>query len=94
MMECERCERDVEHVLRHREYGVAVTHRVSRWLCRDCHPNVPSGSPLASNATPEESSEPVVTDGGTIGACPQCSSSTVNVQGIRNCTDCGWQSHY
>jgi hypothetical protein len=93
MMECERCERNVERVLRHREYGLTMTHRVTRWLCRDCHPTVPNSAPSASEATTENSSDPVVTDGGTTAACPQCSSPTVNVQGVQDCLECRWQSH-
>jgi hypothetical protein len=62
MFECERCDEDVERLLRHREYGVTVTHRVTRWLCHDCHPTAPA---TASTSKRGGSSERVATDGGT-----------------------------
>ena len=92
MMSCERCGDDVDRLLRHREHGVAVTHRVTRWLCRDCHPTLPSLNAAAESEF-ERSSESVVTDGGTAAACPDCSSSTVNVHGIHDCVECTWNSH-
>jgi transposase-like protein len=88
MMECESCNADVERVLRHREYGVAMTHRVTRWLCRDCHPAVPSREPSPAEA----GTKTVVTDGGSP-ACPDCSSATVNVHGVQDCVACGWNAY-
>lgn len=64
MFECENCDDDVEEVLRHREYGVTVTHRVTRWLCHDCHPTAPAAT---ATKTKDASAETVVTDGGTVG---------------------------
>ncbi|WP_318568867.1 hypothetical protein [Salinigranum marinum] len=92
MMECERCGADVERVLRYREYGVTVTHRVTRWLCRDCHPEAPTRRPSASDADAdaEEPSGTAVTDGGVVAACPECAASTTNVHGIGNCVECRW----
>lgn len=86
MIACESCGDDVEQVVRHREYGVAMTHRVTRWLCRACHPTAPGETPSS------EPTETVVADGGTA-ACPNCATSTVNVHGIQNCPDCQWTSH-
>ena len=63
MFECERCEAEVAAVLRHREYGRTVTHRVTRWLCRDCHP-APPATMAAENR--RGSGETAVTDGGTV----------------------------
>lgn len=63
MYACERCDDDVEQVLRYREYGTTVTHRVTRWLCHDCHPTAPARGEAVSGAS--GSSERVVTDGGT-----------------------------
>lgn len=88
MIACERCGDDVEQVVRYREYGVAVTHRVTRWLCCDCHPTAPSDTAPASG----KASETAVTDGG-MSACPDCGSSTVNVHGIQNCPACRWTNH-
>lgn len=85
MIACESCDDDVEQVVRHREYGVAPTHRVTRWLCRACHPTLP-------DETASPGVETVVADGGTV-ACPNCASSTVNVHGIQNCPACLWTSH-
>lgn len=86
MIDCERCGEQVEQVLRHREYGLTTTHRVSRWLCHRCHPTAPTSD------SGEEGVEPAVaTDGGTAVDCPECTASTVDVHGIRNCTRCRWQ---
>ena len=63
MFACENCDDDVEEVLRHREYDMTVTHRVTRWLCRDCHPTAPA---VTAPETRDASTEPVVTDGGTV----------------------------
>lgn len=88
MITCEGCGDDVEQVVRHREYGIAMTHRVTRWLCGECHPTVPG----STASTADEPSRTVVTDGGT-GACPDCGTSTVDVHGIQNCPSCLWASH-
>lgn len=93
MMECERCGEAVERVLRHRAYGVAVTHRVTRWLCPGCHPTGPTADSSATDAKRPHTDASVVTDGGTVTTCPHCSSQTVNVHGIHNCVDCRWASH-
>jgi hypothetical protein len=63
MFTCEDCDDDVEEVLRHREYGMTVTHRVTRWLCRDCHPTAPA---VTAPETRKASAETVVTDGGAV----------------------------
>jgi hypothetical protein len=88
MMECEHCGETVDRVLRHREYGVAMTHRVTRWLCRGCHPAIPTRG--QSTTEPDRSAEPVVTDGGTAAACPECAAATADVHGIRDCVECRW----
>jgi transposase-like protein len=88
MFECERCGDGVECALRHREYGVAVTHRVSQWLCRDCHPTAPDRR--SGSRTRRREAEAVVTDGGTVTACPRCAAATVNVHGITDCVECEW----
>lgn len=90
MMECEYCGEHVERTLRYRDYGVTMTHRVTRWLCSDCHPTAPTRS---AGPEREEPSETIVADGGTATACPRCASSTINVQGLRDCTGCGWRSY-
>lgn len=97
MMKCDRCDGTVERVWRHREHGLTATHRVTRWLCGDCHPTAPvrsTGVETEQSAAVEtkRSSEPVVTDGGTATACPHCAASTVNVHGIHDCTQCRWNS--
>jgi hypothetical protein len=79
--------------MRRRAYGVAMTHRVTRWLCRDCHPDAPTLDPSASDAEADRSPDPVVTDGGTTTACPEYAASTTNVQGIRSCVECRWHGH-
>lgn len=88
MMTCEACDQTVSLVLRHREYDGAMTHRVTSWLCRDCHPTAPT----AENGD-EAASSRVVTDGGTTAVCPQCAASTVNVQGVYDCVGCDWNSY-
>jgi transposase-like protein len=92
MMECERCEAERDRVLRYRAYGGAMTHRVTRWLCPECHPTVPTRGPSASTVETAGSSEPTVTDGGTVTTCPRCAAATADVHGIRNCIECRWSS--
>lgn len=92
MMACERCGTEVDRLLRRREYGIAMTHRVTRWLCRDCHPGAPTLDPSASDDGATRSPDRVVADGGTTTACPECAASTANVQGIRSCVECRWHS--
>ena len=79
MRACERCEEPVERVLRHRAYGASMTHRVTRWLCTDCHPTPPRRR-RPGRADAGRASEPVVTDGGrrprVHGVPPRRSTST------------------
>jgi hypothetical protein len=93
MMACERCGTETDRLLRRRAYGVAMTHRVTRWLCRDCHPGAPALEPPVSDAEADRPADSVVTDGGTTTTCPECAASTANVQGIRNCVECRWYGH-
>jgi transposase-like protein len=90
MMVCESCGAERERVLRHREYGVATTHRVTRWLCRDCHPTIPTRRASAPTEDEGMTTEPAVTDGGTATACPRCTAATVAVHGFRSCPECHW----
>jgi transposase-like protein len=92
MRVCERCEEPVERVLRHRAYGASMTHRVTRWLCTDCHPTPPRRG-RSGRADAGRAADSVVTDGGTATACPRCAASTVNVHGIYDCVECHWHSY-
>lgn len=91
MTECNDCGTEVIHVWRHRSFETE-THREVRWLCANCHPELPdtlTGSEATepTDTAPEETV--VVTDGGH-SACPDCGGTTVNGQGLFSCMDCTW----
>lgn len=91
MDDCDRCGDAVSLLLRRRAYGRSTTHRTTRWLCRECHPEFATDDGPTSDGGASRPEETVVTDGGTnLAACPQCSASAVNVQGILECLDCRW----
>lgn len=95
MMQCDRCGANAIQLRRHRAVGVSMTHRRTRWLCRDCHPNSAAEYGYVRGPTAGGSDETAIPDGGTdTTTCPDCSTALVNVQGVYSCDECRWIARY
>jgi len=91
MTECNDCGAEVIHVWRHRAFA-GETHRDVRWVCANCHPELPDTLAEATpttDTTSEDAEKVVLTDGGH-SACPDCGGTTINGQGLFSCLDCTW----
>jgi hypothetical protein len=103
MTECDKCQGDVTHVWRHRGFETE-THRTTEWVCATCHPDLPDLATVEETESPEtvavtdggeaDTSPEIRSDGGTAFACPDCSGTTVNGQGLFSCVDCNWAGPY